>query len=425
MRTLFLILIFTSSIRAQSFYECKWSQDGIKYDGLLVFFADNDAFMRVRYYYEDNSFLAEYNCKGQNFATTDETYYFLDGYDAKVLNSLKGQYVADNILIKNSSSGFGKTAFVIDDNTMETNNAWYNFLKPVDEFREVNPRTTFNETYLNRFFLPSEYFYQALSKYVKPVIVTPATSSQTLHLCLAANTESTDHIAWSCRQDSINVIREFSQIAKELGYRFSLVTVSGQKFSKNNTLSALNDIKSGPNDIFVFVYTGHGYRWSDQQQELPNLDFRVDPKGGTPSEGTMINLEQIARLVHDKGPRFGLVMGDCCNNPYPKVAAKGMSLYGTKSMGSGRDLSQLSRLFSERKGTLILNAASPGEIACGLDDGGILLNGFFALLGKSTSYMNRAECNWDSILRKIFELSAYKSSTYCNFTQNGSYKWLQ
>ena len=97
--------------------------------------------------------------------------------------------------------------------------------------------------------------------------------SSTLHLVLIANTHDPT-IGTGCASDETNLKNEFQQVADALGISFKQYIIDGSSFSKENVVTTLNSIDPGNNDIVLFVYRGHGFRWKDQTNDWPRMDLR-------------------------------------------------------------------------------------------------------------------------------------------------------
>ena len=413
---------------AETFYEFQWNSNQIEYKALLTFFTDNDAFVRVYYEFENKRYIAEYDCKGSTINFGNEACYFLDGFNGRVINQINAGYIADNLLIFDlKKKGVAPAVYIVEDDAMNKDD-WAQHMMPVSSFLELDPHSSFNQVYLKQFFSPGEYQYTDFLKFTRtekaPVI------DYTLHLILFANTQCVDdsNIGTACKVDSINAMLEFSQLAVDLGCKFNSIAVAGQNFTRANAINSIRNLIPNQHDIVVVIYSGHGYRWIGQEQNFPNLDFRVRPKLSMPSDSTMINLYELANMLKSKSSRLNLVIGDCCNDPQPKLIDKGLSLSGTKSLGkgtpsAGRNFEKLDKLFNTSKGTLIINATSPNEVALGLDDGSILLNSIYTELKNQTSVLSSKSPNWDRLIEDIFKLSKTRSNSYFK-DQNGIFLWL-
>ena len=93
-----------------------------------------------------------------------------------------------------------------------------------------------------------------------------------LHLIVVANTTVSD-IGTACEKDMINLSSEFGGIARVLGMKYDLKTIKGQSYSKENLAQLIRNFNPNQNDVVIFVYTGHGFRFDDQQDYYPNMDL--------------------------------------------------------------------------------------------------------------------------------------------------------
>lgn len=134
----------------------------------------------------------------------------------------------------------------------------------------------------------------------------------TLHLIVVANTAISD-IGESCEVDEEKIVRQFEIISDELGISFDKIEIDDKSFNKANVDKAVANLSPENNDIVIFFYSGHGFRWSNQVSKYPFLSMRYSDY--TPiNNTTTISLEEIYNNLKIKGARLTMVIGDCCNS---------------------------------------------------------------------------------------------------------------
>src|SRR5690606_37127766 len=114
-------------------------------------------------------------------------------------------------------------------------------------------------------------------------------------------------------------------------------------------------------DVVMFIYTGHGFRWSDQTEKFPQLDMRYNPYTSITSE-TSINLKEIYDIITVKGARLNIVMGDCCNSDVG-VNQRTSNTFMASRNDANFNRKNLNKLFFESKGNVLATAASPGQVS--------------------------------------------------------------
>lgn len=242
----------------------------------------------------------------------------------------------------------------------------------------------------------------------------------TLHLIVVSNTLVND-IGASCKVDRDNTVNEFQTICDELEIKFKKTEISDRDFSKKSVNEALTNLNPLPNDIVVFVYSGHGFRWSNQSQKYPNIDLRYSNYESI-SESTTLNLYDIYNTITGKGARLNLIIGDCCNSNIGISNRGGESSPTSRRQTEGK-VDKLWSLFINSSGDLIATAAKPSETSCGNNiEGGYFINSFFSAISKETSRLNTNSPSWDNIVVSAISSANYKTQNIrgCN-PQNGFY----
>jgi hypothetical protein len=244
--------------------------------------------------------------------------------------------------------------------------------------------------------------------------------NSTLHLLLVTNTLISD-IGPSCQVDKTNALNEFEIISGELGIPINKVVISDREFSKTSVRNALTNLNPKSNDIVVFIYSGHGYRWSNQNSKYPNIDLRYSNYQNV-SENTSYNLSDIYNTIIDKGARLNIVIGDCCNSDIGISNRNGEASLASRKQHQGR-VDKLRALFLESRGNLIAAAAKPYETSCGNSrDGGYFLTSFFAAISKETSRLNDNAPSWANIISHTINSANYKTLNLAGCDpQNGIY----
>lgn len=229
----------------------------------------------------------------------------------------------------------------------------------------------------------------------------------TLHLIVVANTDIGD-IGTSCEVDKRNLINEFEGICEVMNMQLNQYVVEGKNFTKAYLKSTLNRVKPGSNDVVLFVYTGHGFRWSDQAEKFPQLDMRYNPYTSITSE-TSINLQEVYNTITGKGARLNIVLGDCCNSDVG-VNQRTSNTFLASRNDANFNRKNLTKLFFESKGNILATAASPGQVSwSNAVNGGFFLSSFFQAFREEIGYMD-TNPNWDEMLTNTIKYAAYKSS---------------
>ncbi len=125
------------------------------------------------------------------------------------------------------------------------------------------------------------------------------------------------HIGKGCAKDIESIRHMFSALAKHMKFWFLELIIKGESYSIKNVLDSIESLKPGSDDIVVFYYSGHGFRFEkDEDEKYPHVYLKATLPVAT---GPIINensqnLNDIFEKVKARGARLNIVIGDCCNN---------------------------------------------------------------------------------------------------------------
>lgn len=238
-----------------------------------------------------------------------------------------------------------------------------------------------------------------------------SSDESTLHLIVVANTNVSD-IGTACEKDMVNLSSEFGGIARVLGMKYDLQTIKGGSYSKENLARLIRNFTPDQKDVVVFVYTGHGFRFDDQQDYYPNMD--LSPTSYDDPTKNYVALSDLYKELVAKGARLSLVFSDCCNN---KVGAT-TPLVNTSTLFSRSnnnfDVRKLERLFVDASGSLIATAASPGEVSwCGIN-GGFFTLSLLESLRSQVSALSDQVPDWEVLVGNALAAATAKSENNQN-----------
>lgn len=236
--------------------------------------------------------------------------------------------------------------------------------------------------------------------------LTDSSNASALHLIVVANTNVSD-IGTACEKDLVNLSSEFGGIARVLGMKYDLKTIRGESYSKENLAQLIRNFNPNKNNVVVFVYTGHGFRFDDQQDYYPNMD--LSPTSYDDPIKNYVALSDLYKDLVAKGARLSLVFSDCCNN---EVGAT-TPLVNTNTLFSRSnnnfDVKKLERLFVDANGSLIATAASPGEVSwCGVN-GGFFTLSLLESLRSQVSALSDQLPDWEVLVTNAITAATAKS----------------
>jgi len=419
---LFLLQLFSFSVRSQSLYEIKFTdKQKIEYKCLLVYFNETNAYIRIAYNYKNVYNVVNVTYKAKNGVNKQgDKYSMLTGYNPVFIttNDSNRSYNPDYFIwFYNNTTQAWDTPYTTDDSLLSPTNYIL-----VDSYTRLDAKKI-TDSYLRNFFGNYETEYFSLKKMcgLTPTETTPITENKyyRLHLVIIANTLDPT-IGTGCAADETNLKNEFRQIADALGFSFQQYIVDGDTFSKEKVSNTLNTLIPGPNDIVVFIYRGHGFRWKGQASDWPRMDLRKSSYDSI-TEKTSMNLVDVYNSLKNKGARLNIILGDCCNSELD-VSPVTTTNYLNFQVDNNSDINKLKALFLKSNGIILSSAAQKGEVSWVTAQGGLYSISFLQALREEVSYLSSENCNWDNILSKTITLARSKSTpTFCSncTTQNG------
>lgn len=410
-----LVVLFTSTIhqpvQSQILYKVNFhDKNNAPYEGLMVYFNESRAYLRVGYYTAGNKYhVVNVDYKSSNGTYYDgSSYFFMSGSNPKFItaNPDKLAYNPDYFIWRKGASEMNwKQPFTSDDPNLNVANEI-----PVDSFYQVNPYNV-TEAFLRKFFWNNESEFFALKKLCGLTVTTTPTVNTygaKLHLIVVANTVISD-IGPSCVADRDKLDYEFKSIAEALGVGYAKYIVDGDNFNKTTVQSTLNGFTCGTNDIIVFVYRGHGFRWDNQTDIYPMMDLRTNGYAVAISKNTSLGLSEVYSTLKSKGARLSLILADCCNNKVGISQTTTFSFLNSQA-DNKPDISKLKKLFMTSRGTIISAAARAGEYSWANPFGGFYTLSFLQAMKEKISYLNNGTYSWNDIITYTTRLAKDKSS---------------
>lgn len=198
----------------------------------------------------------------------------------------------------------------------------------------------------------------------------------------------------SVEVDNDRALEEISDIAGYIGYQVVEYVYNGNKCTKQNLINVLNSLNSGPKDIIIFYYSGHGTHAPGQTDDkFPQLLLN------SRNQNDFVPARQVNEILSKKPHQLRLIFTDCCNNMVNGVSPKS-SLSEANSFTSvkSRDVINYKKLFTQQKGMIMVTGCKLGQTSLGLDeDGGLFSIALWDAIYKECSDGNNP--TWQNILR--------------------------
>ncbi len=420
MLTLVAMIIYIATSMAQTLYEVKYYDldDKQTYKGLFFYTDDDNCFLRCvnkkNQYWERN-----YYCQ---YEKEDGAHYL---YFLPQPSESKDEPIFPAFCMAYSTNGeFETTTWAIFQDVYGEEELRDENMKEVDYFREVNLAEK-DKQYFLQFYDEDETMFKTIMRAKQQLSeqdngnnsndnnsnnndYTPDSNAPiTMHLLLVAATKD-ESIGESVTTDVNLVKKNFSGIAKKLGIAYKETIIAGDDFEKSNIQKAVSRLSVGSNDVVVFVYSGHGFRFDDDTDEHPRMYLTYD---GDLNENTEISTTEIYNEITAKKARLTIFLTDCCNSKAGVQRAEVESVaFGTRAANNNVDINKLRALFVEESGTIRATAAKPGQYARCDASGGFMLTSILNNIKAQSSALNDKQPSWNTIVENASKAVAKKTS---------------
>jgi len=190
---------------------------------------------------------------------------------------------------------------------------------------------------------------------------------------------------------------QFQATSKALNLPLVEYQFKGTDFKQNKVQTALENLKVGSDDILVFYYFGHGFRYSNHNSRFP-ICFVGDNGIDQPME-VGISLSRIYQTLEDKGARLNLIFAECCNNDIGVPAPIDQFISSRPMSVSAPQKDRYKSLFLGQTGSVLLASSDAGQASWATTTGGYFLDSFLDALHYQVSENNPEEVSWENLLK--------------------------
>jgi len=228
------------------------------------------------------------------------------------------------------------------------------------------------------------------------------------------------HIGKGCAKDIESIRQMFTAMAEHMDFWFLEFVIKGDDYNIKNVLKSIELIEPGDDDIVVFYYTGHGFRFEKEDDEkYPHVYLQPTLPKATDSiiNENSLNLSEIFEKVKARGARLNIVIGDCCNNliHFQRKFTGGDQKVKSEPVPAMKiDKEMCKALFCDQTASILIASADKGQFSITDDDlGSIFTFNFTKNLKILLSSPKEGEgLAWAEFLQRSQEKTFNLSKTY-------------
>jgi hypothetical protein len=149
--------------------------------------------------------------------------------------------------------------------------------------------------------------------------LSPLLSAQTFHALLVLDqTAKEDNLGRISQADEKQINDVIQTLVYGIKYKIQKEYVQGGAVNADDLRDRIKSLQVGPQDILFFYYSGGGY-YPDKKSKFPTLKLNensllsVLPSGIKNFLEEPLSLDEVGRLIQQKGARLNIVMADCRN----------------------------------------------------------------------------------------------------------------
>lgn len=241
-----------------------------------------------------------------------------------------------------------------------------------------------------------------------------------------------------CKADLDGVTDEFEYVAKVIDAEWiNPKIIEGAEFSKASVNDAIDNwLKNQQltaDDIVIFYYSGHGFRDSTDTSNYPRMWLKTDADRNVENNNLRIE-EDIYDHIIKMGAGVNIVLSDCCNSTN---AGANTNFDNVTVPDHKRDHDNENKTDNNKNGhelfipgqplSILVAAASKGELAGGKTDDGGFFTAFFLDALDDEIDDDSKEATWENIFKYADKNASYwaKSAACPEYKHNEEGRCMQ
>ena len=232
-------------------------------------------------------------------------------------------------------------------------------------------------------------------------------AQSTLHLIVVAVTDDAS-LGEGCKSNQKRIDRKVKEIIDATDMELKPYYLTGSEANAHDIERTIRNLNCEQDDVIVFHYSGHGL--NNGRNRWPRFLVR--------GAGDNMRLDRIHQKLQQKGARFLLTLGDCCNLGTRTSAFSGDDQYATDiAQRTGMSAAQKAYykdLFLKAKGSIIASGSQRGQSSyySSVLGGYFTLAFFEALRLQPNQCQDALACSWKTVMENNRKITLQVAQDY-------------
>ncbi|MEO6819604.1 MAG: caspase family protein [Ginsengibacter sp.] len=288
--------------------------------------------------------------------------------------------------------------------------------KTISEEEKTYASLVQQKMFVRRFFLTSDEFYIYL--FGERTRALNVARKEKIFLLVVANTND-EIIGASAKKDFDDINGTITTLSANLGMKLIATRINGINFNKKNVDNALINLKKAKptkDDIVIFYYSGHGFRYDNDTSPYPRMQLK-ESFSQKELDHNNLSLEEVYNQILKLGARVSIVLADCCNDKINAQRPIGRGILTGRGVGYNTTSQSLNMdncnalFFSKEPVKIIASSAQVNQLASGNPTLGGFFTYFFNSFLKKSLYTYEKNDSWFRLLLDAQEKTRWQATS--------------
>ena len=232
--------------------------------------------------------------------------------------------------------------------------------------------------------------YSFNQRVMQPFLSQP---SDTIHLFTLTN-DIEPRIKDAAKKNKDNIVWLIRGLAKASSMKFNHIPIESENFNKTYVTGKIRDFSATKNSVIIFYYSGHGFRFSNQNSTWPYIDLSDSDDDSNIEKESLEIKNDIFDKLDNINSRLLIVVGECCNRKIPLLEPQDNGI-----ISSGPDKPKFNRNSAKKlisySGKILIATCKPDESSYYDErNGGVFGHNFFENLNSEISDSHQGTVSW-------------------------------